>query len=86
MGAAASPVLRCAYASQCNVGLDQLIAETPEDYVRLATELADDLDRLAALRAGLRERMRRSPLMDAPGFTRRLEAAYQELSKTTFSI
>jgi predicted O-linked N-acetylglucosamine transferase (SPINDLY family) len=62
-----------------NVGLDELIAETPERYVRLATELADDLDRLAAPRAALRERMRRSPLTDAPQFTRHLEGAYQEM-------
>ena len=32
-----------------NVGLDELIAETPEDYVRIATELAGDLHRLADL-------------------------------------
>lgn len=59
-----------------NVGLEELIAYTPEDYVRLATELAGDWPRLGALRSGLRERMSRSRLMDATGFTRRLEAAY----------
>ncbi len=37
-----------------NVGLDELIADTPEGCVGLAAELADDLDRLTALRAGLR--------------------------------
>jgi protein O-GlcNAc transferase len=58
------------------VGLDELIADTPEDYVRVATELAGDLPRLAALHAGLRERMRRSPLLDARQFTKDLEEAY----------
>jgi protein O-GlcNAc transferase len=62
-----------------NVGLDELIAVTPEDYVRIATALAGDSTRLAALRAGLREQMRRSPLMDAQGCTRRMEAAYREM-------
>jgi predicted O-linked N-acetylglucosamine transferase (SPINDLY family) len=62
-----------------NVGLDELIAETPEDYTRIATELAGDLRRLADLRPGLRERMSRSPLMDAERLTRDLEAAYRAL-------
>jgi protein O-GlcNAc transferase len=61
------------------VGLDELIAETPEAYVRLATEVAGDLARLSALRRGLRERMSHSPLMDAAQFTRHLEAAYRGL-------
>jgi predicted O-linked N-acetylglucosamine transferase (SPINDLY family) len=59
-----------------SVGLDELLAETPEDYVRIAAELAGDLTRLADLRAGLRERMSRSPLMDAHRLTRDLESAY----------
>jgi protein O-GlcNAc transferase len=62
-----------------NVGLEELIAETPESYVRLAVELAGDLDRLAALRCGLRERMGRSPLMDAHRLTRSLEAVYRDM-------
>ena len=58
------------------VGLDELLAETLEDYVRIATALAGDLSRLADLRSGLRERMSRSPLMDAQRLARDLEAAY----------
>jgi protein O-GlcNAc transferase len=60
-----------------NVGLDEWIADTPEDYVQRAVELAGDLDRLAALRNGLRQRMSRSPLLDGLRFTRHLEAAYR---------
>jgi predicted O-linked N-acetylglucosamine transferase (SPINDLY family) len=59
-----------------SVGLDELLAETPEDYVRIAAELAGDQARLADLRAGLRERMSYSPLMDAHRLTRHLESAY----------
>jgi predicted O-linked N-acetylglucosamine transferase (SPINDLY family) len=58
------------------VGLDELIADRPEESVRLATDLAGDMPRLAALRRGLRERMRGSLLMDPTRFTRHLEAAY----------
>jgi hypothetical protein len=36
-----------------------------------------DLPRLAALRGGLRERLRRSPMLDAVSFTWNLEAAYR---------
>ena len=42
-----------------NVGLPELIAQTPEQYVELALELAADLDRLSELRAELRQRCSR---------------------------
>jgi predicted O-linked N-acetylglucosamine transferase (SPINDLY family) len=62
------------------IGLDELVAETPEAYVRLAAEVAGDLSRLSALRAGLRQRLERSPLLDAVRFSRHLEAAYREMA------
>ena len=62
-----------------NLGLPELIASTPQEYVRIAVELANDLPRLAALRAGLRERMRASPIMDGAGFARDLGAAYRDM-------
>jgi predicted SAM-dependent methyltransferase len=61
------------------VGLTELIAQTPEEYVKLAVELADDTGRLVQLRAGMRERMKRTPLCDAKTFTRDLEVAYREM-------
>ena len=61
------------------VGLGELVVETPEAYVRLATELACNPPRLTALRHRLRERMSRSPLMDASGLTRHIEAAYRTM-------
>jgi predicted O-linked N-acetylglucosamine transferase (SPINDLY family) len=62
-----------------NVGLPELVAQTPEQYVRIAVELAQDLSRLSELRATLRDRMQASPLMNAPRFTRNVEAAYREM-------
>jgi predicted O-linked N-acetylglucosamine transferase (SPINDLY family) len=62
-----------------NLSLPELIASNPEQYVRIAVELAQDLSRLGELRATLRERMQASPLMNAPRFARNLEAAYRTM-------
>jgi protein O-GlcNAc transferase len=60
------------------VGLPELIAETPADYVRIAAELAGDIDRLADMRATMRARLTASSLCDGSGFTQRLEGQYVE--------
>jgi predicted O-linked N-acetylglucosamine transferase (SPINDLY family) len=65
-----------------NLGLPELIARTPEQYVQIAAGLANDLPRLAKLRSTLRDRMRNSPLMDAPRFARDIEAAYRTMWRT----
>jgi predicted O-linked N-acetylglucosamine transferase (SPINDLY family) len=61
------------------LGLDELVARTPEDYVDIAARLAGDRARLAALRSRLRARMAASPLMDEQGFVRDLESAYRAM-------
>jgi protein O-GlcNAc transferase len=61
------------------VGLTEFVAPTPEEYVSKAAALAANLSRLASLRAGLREQVRSSPLMDGRAFTRKLEAAYRAM-------
>jgi predicted O-linked N-acetylglucosamine transferase (SPINDLY family) len=62
-----------------NIGLPELIARSEQEYVTLAVSLAQDRARLAQLRASLRDRMRASPLMDAPRFTRDFERIYREM-------
>jgi len=63
------------------VGLAELVATTPAQYVAIAQQLAADQEKRRALRADLRARMRASPLLDAPRFVRALEAAYREMWK-----
>jgi predicted O-linked N-acetylglucosamine transferase (SPINDLY family) len=61
------------------VGLDELLADGPEQYLEKACALAGDLERLSSLRDGMRTRMSASPLMDAARFTRNLEHAYRSM-------
>jgi protein O-GlcNAc transferase len=60
-----------------NAGLSDWIAADATDYAGRGARLASDLEALAALRAGLRTRMLRSPLFDAPHFARSLEDAFR---------
>jgi protein O-GlcNAc transferase len=61
------------------IGLKELIAGSEDEFVRIALELALDRSRLGQLRSTLRGRMTQSPLMDAIGFTRKMEGAYREV-------
>jgi len=61
------------------VDLPELAVETDAAFTAAALALARDLPRLATLRAGLRGRLERSPLMDAPRFARHLEAAFRAM-------
>jgi protein O-GlcNAc transferase len=62
-----------------NLGLPELIAQTPEQYVEIVSHLAREWDRLAGLRQTLRGKLKQSPLMDAERFARGIEAAYREM-------
>lgn len=57
------------------MGLDQFIARSGDDYVAAAAELTRNLEALACLRHELRRRMAASPLCDASRFARSFEAA-----------
>ncbi|MGD0390961.1 MAG: hypothetical protein ABSC42_18605, partial [Tepidisphaeraceae bacterium] len=70
---------RAGLSQLTNLGLPEFIAQTPERYVQIATDLAGDLRQLAELRRTLRARMQASPLMDAPRFARNIEAAYRQM-------
>ncbi len=58
-----------------NAGLPDWITHSVQDYIRMAVARSGDWAALATLRAGLREKVRLSPLCDAPRFGRNLGAA-----------
>lgn len=72
-------VARAGFALLCQLDLEELVASDVAGYVALATSLAEDRQRLAALRTGLRERFAASPLRNEAGFTAELERAYREM-------
>lgn len=63
------------------VGLEELAASKEEEYVEIAASLAGDLEKLAELRAGMRQRLRGSRLLRAGEFVRDLEQAYRGMWK-----
>ncbi len=69
---------RAGLCQALNLKLPELIAQTPEQFVAAAARISEDLSALAELRAGLRARMERSPLMDAERFAGNLEACYRD--------
>jgi protein O-GlcNAc transferase len=58
-----------------NAGLADWVSGSIEEYIDMAVARSSDLAPLAELRAGLREKVRHSPLCDAPRFGRNLGAA-----------
>jgi predicted O-linked N-acetylglucosamine transferase (SPINDLY family)/predicted SAM-dependent methyltransferase len=58
-----------------NLGLPELVAQTPEDYLGIAGDLAADTGRLVELRRGMRTRMLASRIMDSRAFGKDLGEA-----------
>jgi predicted O-linked N-acetylglucosamine transferase (SPINDLY family) len=61
------------------VGLTELIAYTPDEYVEISIKLANNIKYLQQLRAHLRTQMQASPLMDGKQFTHYLESTYRQM-------
>jgi predicted O-linked N-acetylglucosamine transferase (SPINDLY family) len=66
---------RVGYSLLKNIGVEDTIAWSEDDYVDVATRLAQDPARLARLRQDIATKVRGSILCDPPRFTRQLEAA-----------
>ncbi len=63
------------------VGLDDWATDDVAGYVDRAVAAASDIQGLAVLRAGLRQRFERSPLRDAEGLARDVEAVYLRMAE-----
>ncbi len=66
-------ISRVGLSQLTNVGLPELVAVSHDDYVRIAKRLAECPDVLNTMRLQLRNKMARSPLMDAGRFVAALE-------------
>jgi protein O-GlcNAc transferase len=73
---------RAGLSQLSNLGMSQRIASTSAEFVMIATNLAEDLVALAALRPSIRTNVEQSPLMDARGFARGVEQAYRTMWQT----
>jgi protein O-GlcNAc transferase len=60
------------------IGHEEWAAESPEEYIRIATDLAASPAKLAAVRAGLRVEIQRSPLGDHQGQSGRFASALRD--------
>jgi len=74
----ARPVSRQTLGCLEVLGMTDLAAATVGEYVQTAVALANDVDRLTALRQNLRDRMRDSDLCDGASLARALEEVYAE--------
>jgi predicted O-linked N-acetylglucosamine transferase (SPINDLY family) len=70
---------RTSAAFLMSLGCGELIATTADEYVALAAGLAADGRRLAALRAGLRQRLATSPLCNGPARARHFHRALRAM-------
>jgi len=74
-----SHVSRVSASLLSTIGVPELIAHTPEEYIEIAVVLAESRERLRSYRATLRAVMQASPLMDFEGFARKIESAYRDI-------
>lgn len=71
------PAARMGASILAAAGLEELVGEDADDYLRIARALATDPARLQMLRAGMRERLASSALLDELAFARGLEDLYR---------
>jgi protein O-GlcNAc transferase len=72
-------VTRVGYSLLAAAGLEDLAADTPEQYVQIAARLAADVPRLKTIRSTLRQTLSKSPLIDSAQFARNVELAYRQM-------
>ena len=71
------PVGRIGTSLMTNLGLPDWVATSEQEYVDKAVTMANEEALLAALRTGMRQRMKQSPVMDEAGFAKDVENAFE---------
>jgi len=74
-----TPASRVSAAILTAAGMQEWIARSEDEYLRIALQWARALPRLAGVREGLRTRLHASPLGDVARYTAAVEAAYRAL-------
>ena len=72
-------VSRAGLSILANLGVCEWATDDSRRFVDIVTDLAGDLTKLSEIRATLRMRMERSPLMDQPRFSRNIESLYRQM-------
>ena len=72
-------VSRVAGSLLCHIGEESLAAQSRDQYVEIATSLAQDPQRLVDLRATLRQQIIASPLLDPAKYAQEIERAFREM-------
>jgi protein O-GlcNAc transferase len=62
-----------------NIGLPELVANSADEYIEVASRLAGDLSRLQSLRRNLRQMLQSSPLMNAKQFASDMENIFRQM-------
>ncbi len=76
------PVQRCGMSMLSAIGLPDLVAQTPEQYLKVAVYLAAMVSKMPNIRQDVRRGMLSSPIMDELGHVRDLENAYRDMWRT----
>ena len=66
-----------------NAGLGELVANDLGGYLKIAVGLAKDPDRLSEMRAGMREKIAESPLLDGQKFTENFSRMLRSMWRDT---
>lgn len=62
-----------------NAGLSEFVASSREEYIEIASNLANDLGYLSELRKGMRDQVAASPVCDGFEFTTNLQCAFRSM-------
>ena len=60
-------------------GFPGLVAESPHDYIRVASHLGENVEKLKTMRLNMREKLRQSDACDTLNFAKSMERLYRDL-------